>query len=75
MLELYSFQLCISIILSLCYFIVCIYVWLTYRMSCLRRPCMIPWVALRGQFGVDYARVRDFRRRFVAQLAAVLRIG
>lgn len=49
-----------------------IYVSLTYRMSYLHRPCMIPWAALRDQFGVDYARVRDFRRRFVTQLAAVL---
>ncbi|MDH3728702.1 MAG: hypothetical protein OER77_14320, partial [Myxococcales bacterium] len=39
-----------------------------------RRSCLIPWPALRFQFGVDYRRVRDFRRRFVNQLAAVLRV-
>ena len=51
-----------------------IYVWLTYRMSYLRRPTMIPWPALRDQFGADYSRVRDLRRRFVAQLGLVLRV-
>ena len=51
-----------------------IYTWLTYRMSYLRRLCLIPWPALRSQFGADYARVRDFRRRFVMQLGAVLHV-
>jgi hypothetical protein len=49
-----------------------IYVWLTYRMSYLRRPCLIPWTALEAQFGSEYARARDFRRRFLAQLRNVL---
>ncbi len=49
-----------------------IYTWLTYRMSYLRRGCLIPWRALRSQFGADYTRVRDFRRRFVKRLGAVL---
>ncbi len=51
-----------------------IYVWLTYRMSYLRRPCMIPWDALQNQFGGDYARPRDFRRSFLSSLAHVLRV-
>jgi hypothetical protein len=49
-----------------------IYVWLTYRMSYLRRPCLIPWQALQAQFGAEYARTRDFRRRFLTQLRKVL---
>ena len=51
-----------------------IYTWLTYRMSYLRRPCLIPWPTLRDQFGADYTRVRDFRRRFVDRIATVLRV-
>jgi hypothetical protein len=49
-----------------------IYVWLTYRMSYLRRPCLIPWSALEAQFGAEYSRARDLRRRFLAQLSRVL---
>ncbi|MGB5293348.1 MAG: replication protein RepA, partial [Thermoanaerobaculia bacterium] len=45
-----------------------IYIWLTYRMSYLRRPCLIPWKALENQFGATYARSRDFRRSFCAHL-------
>ncbi|MCP4200819.1 MAG: pirin [bacterium] len=49
-----------------------IYVWLTYRMSYLKRPCLIPWEALRGQFGAAYARPTDFRQRFLRSLRLVL---
>ena len=49
-----------------------IYAWLTYRLSYLRRPCLVPWSALEAQFGADYGRRRDFRRRFLARLADVL---
>ena len=51
-----------------------IYVWLTYRMSYLKRPCLIPWEALRDQFGAEYARLTDFRRRFLKALRLVLRV-
>jgi hypothetical protein len=51
-----------------------IYSWLTYRMSYLRRPCLIPWEALRTQFGADYGRLRDFKRKFLAHLANVLHV-
>jgi hypothetical protein len=49
-----------------------IYAWLTYRLSYLRRPCLVPWPALEAQFGANYGRRRDFRRRFLACLADVL---
>ena len=49
-----------------------LYSWLTYRMSYLRKPCLIPWEALRAQFGADYGRLRDFKRKFLAHLADVL---
>ena len=49
-----------------------IYIWLTYRMSYLRRPCLIPWRALENQFGATYSRSRDFRRSFCAHLHEVV---
>jgi hypothetical protein len=49
-----------------------IYSWLTYRISYLRRPCLIPWEALQTQFGADYGRLRDFKRKFLSHLAYVL---
>ncbi len=51
-----------------------IYSWLTYRMSYLRKPCLIPWEALQTQFGADYGRLRDFKRKFVSHLADVLHV-
>ncbi|NCA72538.1 MAG: pirin [Sphingobacteriia bacterium] len=49
-----------------------LYVWLTYRMSYLRRATVIPWPALAAQFGSDYTRLRSFRAAFIGQLKAVL---
>ncbi|MCP4201642.1 MAG: pirin [bacterium] len=51
-----------------------IYAWLTYRMSYLRKPCLIPWEALQTQFGADYRRLRDFKRKFLRHLSDVLHI-
>jgi len=51
-----------------------IYSWITYRMSYLRRPCLIPWEALQTQFGADYRRLRDFKRKFLSHLADVLHV-
>jgi len=51
-----------------------LYVWLTYRMSYLKKPTLIPWESLKAQFGADYARRRDFRRKAVAHLSNVVRI-
>jgi hypothetical protein len=48
-----------------------IYTWLSHRLSYLKRPTVIPWIGLQAQFGADYGRVRDFRRKFIEQLAAV----
>lgn len=49
-----------------------VYCWLTYRLSGLSRPLTLSWPALALQFGSQTARPRDFRRRFVVALAAVL---
>ena len=51
-----------------------LYVWLTYRMSYLRRPTLVPWQGLENQFGADYTRPRDFRRRVLSHLESVLRV-
>ena len=49
-----------------------LYVWLTYRMSYLRRPTLVPWEGLQAQLGADYARLRDFRRKALAHLTNVI---
>ena len=51
-----------------------LYVWLTYRMSYLKRPTLVPWKGLQGQCGSDYSRPRDFRRRVLSHLESVLRV-
>jgi len=38
-----------------------LYIWLTYRMSYLKKPTLIPWKGLQDQFGSDYTRPRDFQ--------------
>ncbi len=35
---------------------------------------LIPWEALQTQFGADYGRLRDFKRKFLGHLADVLRV-
>ena len=49
-----------------------LYTWLTYRMSYLRKPTLVPWRGLRAQLGTDYARPRDFRRTALARLEDVV---
>jgi hypothetical protein len=49
-----------------------VYCWLTFRLFNLSRPLVLPWPELAMQFGTQAGRVRDFRRRFVAALEAVL---
>lgn len=39
-----------------------LYVWLTCRMSYLRKPTLVPSQRLQNQFGANYCRGRDFRR-------------
>ena len=49
-----------------------LYTWLTYRMSYLRKPTLVPWEGLKAQLGADYARTRDFRRTVLARLEDVV---
>jgi len=55
-------------------FAIDVYTWLTYRMSYLKKPTMIPWESLQAQFGADYGRPRDFRSKVMAHLRGVLRV-
>lgn len=48
-----------------------LYAWLTYRAATLDAPTVIPWHALAAQFGADYSRLRDFRRRLLSALEAL----
>lgn len=50
-----------------------LYTWLTYRMSYLREPREISWKLLELQFGSEYARTRDFKRKLLGQLELVLK--
>jgi hypothetical protein len=47
-----------------------VYVWLAQRLHRVSpgRPQLITWLALYEQFGQGFARVRDFRRRFLQTL-------
>lgn len=49
-----------------------IYLWLTYRLFYLRHQSVIPWAGLSGQFGADYAQVRQFKAAFLRELKKVL---
>jgi hypothetical protein len=49
-----------------------LYVWLTYRMSYLRKPALIPWKSLQAQSGAGYSRPRDFRARLCAHLRHII---
>jgi hypothetical protein len=55
-------------------FAIDIYAWLTYRMSYLKKPTLVPWTSLEVQFGCDYSRLRDFRKRFLQCVAQVLKV-
>jgi Plasmid encoded RepA protein len=50
-----------------------VYVWLAQRLHRVPsgKPQLIPWTAVYDQFGQGFARIRDFRRRFLQTLAQV----
>ena len=53
-----------------------IYAWLAQRLYRVpaNRPQAITWLAVKGQFGPDYAQLRQFRAKFIPALKAVLTI-
>jgi hypothetical protein len=50
-----------------------VYAWLAQRLHRIppNRPQTITWLALKAQFGPEYERLRDFRRKFLGTLGAV----
>ncbi len=50
-----------------------IYAWATDRTYRLHKPLSLDWSVLNGQFGADYGRLVDFRKRFERSLGQVLR--
>lgn len=49
-----------------------IYTWLTYRMSYLRRPTVIPWTAVATMFGSNYKQLKHFKQAFIEELRRVM---
>lgn len=49
-----------------------IYTWLTFRVSYLKRPAVIPWASLAMQFGSNYAQLRQFKAAFLDELKKVV---
>lgn len=47
------------------------YCWLTHRVSYMLKASTIPWTTLAAQFGSHYARDRDFKAAFLAELRKV----
>lgn len=50
------------------------YTWLTYRMSYLEKPTVVPWEGLAAQLGADYGRLRDFKAKFSEGMRDVLAV-
>jgi hypothetical protein len=51
-----------------------LYAWLTYRMSYLRGSALVSWDALHAQFGSEYTRLRDFKRKASLALQKVSQV-
>ena len=49
-----------------------IYTWLTYRLSYLLKPTIVPWESLASQFGSSYTRIEDFKANLKRCLKKVL---
>ena len=49
-----------------------IYFWLSHRMFYLHKPTLIPYDMLRMQFGSEYKRLRDFKKKFLVAFKKVL---
>lgn len=45
-----------------------VYVWMAYRLHALKRDTEVSWMALYGQFGLGFKRIRAFRAQFLESL-------
>ncbi len=48
-----------------------LFVWLSYRLSYLKKPVKISWEQLSVQFGSNYARTRAFKEAFLGHMEAI----
>jgi hypothetical protein len=48
--------------------------WLTYWLSYLKSPTMIPWPILEMQYGDSYKLTRQFKAAFIEHLASVMAV-
>ena len=48
-----------------------LYAWLAYRLHGVKAPVFVPWAGLKQQFGADYGRMIDFKRKFRTALGQV----
>jgi len=50
------------------------YAWLAYRLHVLQVPRVIPWPALKAQFGVGFGRLDHFKTTFVQSIGLALAV-
>jgi len=50
------------------------YAWLAYRLHSLRRPTLVPWPSLMGQFGGGFGQIKHFKPRFLASVRLALAV-
>jgi hypothetical protein len=51
-----------------------LYTWLAYRLHRLKKPLVLPWQLLKGQFGQEYKDDYDFKREVLRVLSPVLQV-
>jgi hypothetical protein len=51
-----------------------LYAWLAYRLHVLKGPTPVSWTALKGQFGVGFDSIRNFRATFLENLRLALAV-
>jgi hypothetical protein len=51
-----------------------LYAWLAYRLHHLKAPCDISWPALKGQFGLGFSDMKNFRPRFTENLRLAMAV-
>ena len=50
-----------------------VYAWLAQRLHRIPKPHrhLVPWIAVKDQFGSDFARIRKFREKFMVAMRQV----
>lgn len=48
-----------------------LYTWMSFRLSYLKQPTLIPWPVLQMQFGADYKQIRQFKAALIEHLRTV----